>query len=584
MYFRCSARRYKDREYLSYQLVESYRHPDTGRPTTKVIASLGDLSKMDDDARLKLVASLSRVLQVEGVTAAGAGDLAGVDLSGATAQARQIGAMWAILGLLRQLHVPQMWAELVSGHKNADALSKHLTALICHRLDDPGSKLSLLRWLETVAIPGVEADDITYQGLLRTLDVLLEHKAELERRLAERVLTLFDTELDLVLMDLTAMSVCTEESEHALFAHGKPRDGHPERKQYSLMLVTTKDGTPIYHEVHKGNASDSKLVKGTMERVRKLFPQVDRCMVVGDRGMLSKANTEALANLGFEHLIAAPMKREVSIREVIEETHDELLSKAADLAASTADGDKVPDAVVERRVEDHRVIVAYSMDIARRQRRLREQRLDAYDEKAEDVAARLQGTKRTRGRQLTDEGAFKQLVKEAVEKKVTAYFKIELRKGNFLWVEPLEEAWEYARTCDGKLAVTTDNEELAAEELIRIYRDLQEIERSFRALKSHIKIRPTFHWTEARVRAHVLLCILALTAERVMRLKLKKAQSALSPQSALEELRKLLHVKISLPDGSDHHLLANTSTRQLDLFRDLDVDQLTNVRLSKLVA
>lgn len=230
------------------------------------------------------------------------------------------------------------------------------------------------------------------------------------------------------------------------------------------------------------------------------------------------------------------------------------------------------------------MIVAYSMDIARRQRRLREQRLDAYDEKAEDVAARLQGTKRTRGRQLTDEGAFKQLVKEAVEKKVTTYFKIELRKGNFLWVEPIEAAWEYARTCDGKLAVTTDNEELAAEELIRIYRDLQEIERSFRALKSHIKIRPTFHWTEARVRAHVLLCILALTAERVMRLKLKKAQSALSPQGALEELRKLLHVKISLPDGSDHHLLANTSTRQLDLFRDLDVDQLTNARLSKLVA
>lgn len=153
MYFPCSARRYEDREYLSYQLVESYRHPDTGRPTTKVIASLGDLSKMDDETRLKLVASLSRVLEVESVTAAQGDDLAGVDLSGATAQARQIGAMWAILGLLRQLHVPQMWTEMVCGYKNAEALSKHLTVLICHRLDDPGSKLSLLRWLETVAVP-----------------------------------------------------------------------------------------------------------------------------------------------------------------------------------------------------------------------------------------------------------------------------------------------------------------------------------------------------------------------------------------------------------------------------------------------
>jgi transposase len=584
MYFRCSPRRYKDRKYLSYQLVESHRHPETRKPTTRVIASLGDLSKMDDEARLKLVASLARVLEVEGGAGATPPELAGIDLSDATSRARSIGAMWAILELLRQLHLPQAWAEITSGRKNDSALANHLTALICHRLDDPGSKLSLLRWLETVHIPGVDADDITYQGLLRTMDVLLEHKCELERALADRVLTMFDTELDLVLMDLTSVSVCTREVEHSLFAHGKSRDGHPERKQYTLMLVTTKDGIPLYHEVHEGNASDAKLVEHTMQQVRQLFPQIDRCMVVGDRGMLSKSNTEALAALGFGHVIAAPMKRETWIRELIDETHDELLEQATSLKAATKDGEQVPDAVVERQVGDERVIVAYSMDIGRRQERLRDKRLDRFEEIVADVEARLQSTKPTRGRQLTDEGAFKRLVREAVERQVTAYFKIELRQGNFLWVEPVDEVWQHAWRCDGKLAITTDNHDLPADDLIRIYKDLQEIERSFRTLKSHLKIRPTFHWTEQRVRAHVLLCVLALTVERVMRLKLKKAQSGLSPQSALDELKRLLHVAITLPDRSNHHLLANTSPRQLDLFRDLHIQPLTNSRLRKLVA
>ncbi len=584
MYFRCSARRYKDREYLSYQLVESHRHPDTGRPTTRVIASLGDLGKMDESARLKLVASLAHVLEVESTAGAVGTELAGVDLTGAGARARSIGAMWAILELLRQLHLPQAWAGITSGRKNDAALANHLTALICHRLDDPGSKLSLLRWIETVHIPGVDAADITYQGLLRTMDVLLEHKADVERALADRLLTIFDTELDLVLMDLTSVSVCTQAVEHELFAHGKSRDGHPERKQYTLMMVTTKDGIPLYHEVHEGNAADAKLVEGTMRRVRELFPQIDRCMVVGDRGMLSRSNTEALARLGFEHLIAAPLKREKAISELIEETHQELLEQAKDLEAATEEGDKVPDAVIEREIDGERVIVAFSMDIARRQEHQRGRRLDRFDEIVLDVEARLRGKKRNRGRALTDQGAFKRLVREAVEKKVTAYFKIELRQGNFLWVEPVDEVWQHAWRCDGKLAVTTDNQELPGGDLVRIYRDLQEIERSFRTLKSHVKIRPTFHWTEDRVRAHVLVCVLALTVERVMRLKLRKAQSTLSPQAALDELKRLLHVTITLPEGRSHHLLANTSALQLDLFRDLEIQPLTNSRLRKLVA
>jgi len=492
--------------------------------------------------------------------------------------------MWAILEMMRQLHIPQVWEELTSGRKNHRSLARHLTALLCNRLDDPGSKLSLLAWLERVLIPGIDPDDITYQGLLRTMDVLLEYKEAIEKALAERLLTMFDTELDLVLMDVTSISVSTTSSDHPLFAHGYSRDGHPERKQYVLMMVTTKDGVPVYHDVHPGNTADPTLVQVTMEQARKIFPAIDRCMVVGDKAMLSEKNLEALAKLGFDHLTAMPLKREASTREIIEKTHEELLEKAEEAERGLEEGEKTPEVTTEAEVDGGRVVVAYSKTIALAERERRQERIEAFDEKSALIEAKLQGKVKSRGRPLTDEGAFKQLLKEALEKKMTAYFRIELH-GPFLWVEPIEEAQEYAGKCDGKLAMHTDNEDLPAHELYRIYKDLQEIERAWRTLKSAIKIRPTFHWTEHRVRAHVFLCVLALVIERVMRLKLKTAKSSHSPQGALRELRQLMHVRLTLPTKDlEYNLLANKKPIQGELFRALDVAPLTDARLRKMLA
>jgi len=436
-----------------------------------------------------------------------------------------------------------------------------------------------------VLIPGVDRDDVTYQGLLRTMDVLVEHKDGIEKNLANRVLTLFDTELDLVLMDVTSVSVTTRRSEHPLFEHGYSRDGHPERKQYVLMMVTTKDGVPVYHDVHPGSTADVTLVDSTMKRARSLFSAIDRCMVVADRGMLSQANLEALAGLGFEHLVAMPLKREASTRELIKSTHDELMEKAGEASAGTDPGDKVPEVVAEVEGEGERYVVAFSIDVATTQRNGRERRLDAFDEQSAVVEARLQGKGSSRGRPLTDQGAFKQLVKEALQRKVAAYFHVELR-GEFLWVEPVEEAINYAEKCDGKLALRTDSTRFTAEEPYRAYKDLQEIERSFRALKkSHLAIRPTYHWTERRVRAHVFICVLALVIERVMRLRLRGAESGLSPLKALDELKRLTHVHLSLPkSGHERHILANKSATQLEIFTMLEVDPLTDARLKKLTA
>lgn len=579
MYFRRSSRRYKDRTYHSFQLVSTHRHPETRRPTTKVHASLGDLSKLKEEDRTALVVSLARALGVMNLMGFSDEELEAADMNAVTARTQSIGVMWACLGILEQIRLPQAWQRIVTKRKNAKTLALHLTALICHRIDRPGSKLSILRWLKKVFIPGIDKCDVTYQGLLRTMDILLEHKSEIERALADRLLTMFDTELDLVLMDATSVSVCTEASEHELFAHGYSRDGHPERKQYVLMLVTTKDGVPIYHDVHPGNSVDVKLVEETITQVREIFPQVDRCMVVGDRGMLSEDNVMALSEAGFEHLIAAPLKREMKIREVIKQTHDELVAKANDLLSSAAEEEPIKDVMTEADADGERVVVVYSMQIAQTQRQHRHAKIQSFLELVDRTTDQVEGRK---GARLDDEGALKRLVAQSVKRKVTAYFHIYRSEDGLFRVDDLEDVMTYADQCDGKLALSTNNKTLTPEELNSTYRDLQEVERSFRTLKSFLKIRPTYHWAENRVRAHVLVCVLSLVVERVMRLRLKAAGSSFSPAAALEELSNLTRVSLTLPSGEKRQLLANSSPVQMDLFKSLEVIPLTNSRLNKL--
>ena len=118
MYFRVSSRPYKDRVYKSFQLVECHRHPDTRKPTTRVLASLGDLSKLEEGDRMALVVSLARALGVLDLVKLDSEEIRLADLGAATARVRSVGAMWAILEVMRQLHIPEVWEELVAGRKN----------------------------------------------------------------------------------------------------------------------------------------------------------------------------------------------------------------------------------------------------------------------------------------------------------------------------------------------------------------------------------------------------------------------------------------------------------------------------------
>lgn len=133
-----------------------------------------------------------------------------------------------------------------------------------------------------------------------------------------------------------------------------------------------------------------------------------------------------------------------------------------------------------------------------------------------------------------------------------------------------ESAREAAERLDGKLLLVTTLADLSAEEVIARYKALADIERGFRVLKSDIEIAPVHHRLPERIRAHALICFLALVLHRIVRERLKAAGSPFSPERALRTLRQIQRHRVKI-DGRPYGGIGRASAQQLELFEHLEI-------------
>lgn len=134
-----------------------------------------------------------------------------------------------------------------------------------------------------------------------------------------------------------------------------------------------------------------------------------------------------------------------------------------------------------------------------------------------------------------------------------------------------ERALARARMMDGKLILVTNVPDLTPLEVMKRYKSLADIERGFRVLKSEIEIGPVFHRLPKRIRAHAMICFLALVLHRVMRMRLTARESLCSPERALEILRRIQFHQVTL---HRHHSASGLSTlnpEQKELFKTLNL-------------
>ena len=367
-----------------------------------------------------------------------------------------------------------------------------VVALVVARILAPESKLATTRWWHTTTLPAsLGVADADEDALYAAMDWLLVRQARIERKLAARHLP----EGGLVLYDLTSSYV--EGTTCPLAAFGHNRDGKKGKRQINYGLLTTVQGCPVAVSVFKGNTGDPKTLLPAVERVRADFG-LAQLILVGDRGMISQTQITALQALpGVDWITAL---KTGAIRDLVAGGHLQLgLFDARNLFELHH-----PDFPGER------LVACRNPELAKLRAHKRQDLLAATTTELEKVRGMVaRGT-------LTGRDAIGVRVGKVVNKyKMAKHVRLDIQEASFTF--QIDEAQVAAEAAlDGLYVIRTSvpPERLDADETVRSYKQLSQVERAFRSLKTlDLKVRPIYHRREARVRAHIFLCLLAYYVE-----------------------------------------------------------------------
>jgi transposase len=352
---------------------------------------------------------------------------------------------------------------------------------------------------------------------------------------------LVDQDMSLVFYDLTTIRAAgLSEQQDDVRHFGMAKEGLIAR-QFMLGVVQTAEGLPIYHEVFDGNQAEGPTLLPTLRKVLARFPHIKRLIVVADRGLLSLDNLEELGKIklpsdqALEFILAVPGRRYGEFTDVLQ---------AIQVKAAAA----AQEIIEETRWQGLRLVVAHHPQRAAEQTQLRNERITALQEQAQQWAGKLDGQdagKKAKGRKLSDSGAKARLYHAVCEAHLAKIVKVDMKSELFTYTVD-EAAKAQAELMDGKLLLVTNVPDLKPPEVINRYKALADIERGFRVLKSEIDIAPVYHRLPQRIRAHAMLCFIALILHRVMRQRLKLANSEFSPEQALAQLRRIQRHSVSI--------------------------------------
>jgi transposase len=558
------------RRYL--QLVESYRD-ESGRTKQRTIASLGRFEKIDQHFE-SVIRGLERVTgrrrPSTGVEAAPEKPEITFD------PALSLGDVWALSSLWSELGFDRLAAVFRSSRRQLD-VEAMLRIMVFNRLCDPESKLGVLRWLETVCLPGIDTSKVAHQHLLRAMDALLERRERVDEVLASLLRPLIDQELSVVFYDLTTISTEGFTQQEADVRHyGFSKEGGI-RRQFVLGVVQTAEGLPIYHEVFDGNVAEVSTLRGTLETVMKRYP-IRRVIAVADRGLLSLDNLTELQTLRtpsgepLEFILAVPGRRYGEFESLLAPFHE-------------AHCQGIEEAVVgELSWQKLRLVIAHDPQAGAERTAERDRKIKVLEDLANDWVEKLQSQdrgRRYRGRKLSDGGARARFYHEVLEAKLGKIIRVDLKSELFAYAID-HKARRLAELMDGKLLLVTNTRDLEPQQVVDRYKALADIERGFRVLKSEIEIGPVYHRLPQRIRAHAYLCFIALIIHRVIRQRLRSAESRLSPERALEALRRVQRHRITL-NHKPHTGITTINQDQSAILQSLNVSRPTEAKQLKLL-
>jgi len=463
-------RHYKDKVYETTLLRRSYR--EDGKVKTE---TLGNLSHLPKDAIELLRASLKGETFIRADEAGLRPEGLSISRSLLHGHVAACCAMAQKLGLDDVVGPPCRARDLVM-------------ALVVLRATKPSSKLAATRLIhDTTIASDFGCGEVTTDDLYEAMDWLYERQDVIESALAARHLRRGGR----VLYDLS--SSWMEGSTCPLVARGHSRDAKRGKPQIEYGLLTDEEGRPIAVQVFKGNTADLTAFLDAVKTTRERFG-LEEITFVGDRGMITKARVAALKELPGASFITAFRAPEIKALVACGAIHPSLFDET-NLAEITH-----PD------YEGERLVVCRNPTLAARRTRTRNALLDATDAGLEKLAAAVNA-----GR-LKDPVKIARRADRVLQRyKMAKHFDLHVEEGQISWSRRQERIEAEAST-DGIYVIRSPlgPDAMSATALVDTYKSLAEVEADFRSWKAtDLDLCPIYHFTENRVRAHVLLCMLA---------------------------------------------------------------------------
>jgi Transposase DDE domain len=457
-------RHYKDKVYETTLLRRSYRQGGKVKSET-----VGNLSHLPAEA----IAAIRQTLKGEQLVTAGSQAEIGRSLPHG-----HVALVWA---MARQLGLPVLLGP--AGRQRDLAL-----ALVVARVLRPASKLATTRWwADTTLAVDLGVADASTDEVYAAMDWLQGRQDHIQRRLARRHLG----PGGLALFDLSSSYL--EGRACQLAARGYSRDQKVGKDQIEYGLLTDPAGRPVAVEVLAGNTADPAAFTSMVERIRDRF-KLDELVLVGDRGMITAARVQALRELGgmgwLTCLRAAQIKRLATEGPLQLGLFDQM--SLAEISHPDFPGE--------------RLVACRNPALAAERARKRGELLAATQAELDKIVGLVSG-----GKLLGAAKIGVRVGRVLGRFKVAKHFDLQITDTSFAYQRRGEQIAAEA-ALDGIYVIRTSvtSNQLDTPGVVEAYKRLANVERNFRSLKSiDLELRPIHHWRDGRVRAHVLVCMLA---------------------------------------------------------------------------
>ena len=527
------------------RVVEAYR--DNGKVKQRTLADLGRM-----DLLAEMFPKLRRLL--------------GYDADSRTPRENDLdildastwGPVLAVRALFDQLG---LWTILDSALGKAEGVpfADRAFVLIANRLTRPASEHGLAGWLETDFVcdrqgrrfvphwhqhKRVRVHFRQLEAWYRTLDQLVAAKEQIELALYHRLRDLFSIKPELVLYDITS-TYFEGAGPAGLAKHGHSRDGQPHNVQV-IVAVVMVSGWPIAHHVWAGNEVDHTTIGKAIADLHRRFG-FSRLVFVGDRGMVTNDNIDAITAGGHGYLVGLKRRRNKKLDRWLKAVDEAkwITCPVGITAQERSDPPRTRAQEIPSGVDGMRVII-----------------VDSDERRGYEVAMREKAMERTRQaleklKRRVAAGKLKQPEKigAAAERLLQRnhgyrYYSWDIHQGGFRYFED-EKGLEREKGIEGKYVIATGESGLSVLEVVAIYKDLSDVERGFRQLKDVLAMRPIYHQIEQRVKAHIFVAALALLVQRLLGRRLEEAGVDFSVERAMEALSTVRLVTLRLEDQAE---------------------------------